>query len=175
MRNLIIFSVLSILLLSCGKITPESQPLYLSEGDLLPQFTAEMSDKVIMSSEEFIDTVGLVLVYDMDKTAETLEAVIPVNDLYKTYDKVFKFCCINASNCSSDAFWEQHSFEVPYSDSLSDFQFSAFCKQTPVLYFVNHGYIRKVWTINEMPSSEELRLFMEPYFHGIVIIFDYDD
>lgn len=167
-----VLSVLPFLFLSCSKTAPVLSTFTLSEGDTLPQFTAMMSDKTIISAEEFKDTVGLVLIYDIDKPIETLNAVIPVDNLYKYYDQVFKFCCISVSESPSDTFWEQNSFSIPYADSYSGYSFSDNLNQSPVLLMVKDGIIEKIWSTKDMPSSEELRIYMEPFFHGVIIVFD---
>lgn len=175
-KTIALFSLIC-LLISCTKETTPSRiemsPMPVV-GDALPEFVANMSDKTTISEKDYVDTVGLFLILNT-KSEELLSAAIkPVNDLYKTYNAVFTFCCINISNIDLSGLWATEKYQLPYSTSVVGFPIGFENDEKPVMYFVNHGIIQRVWASGSFPSSKELEDYMTQFFHGVIIDFDID-
>lgn len=175
MKKTIALFTIIISLFSCTKETVssdiETTPMPVV-GDVLPKFTANMSDKTTISEKDYADTVGLFLILNTKSEELLSETIKPMNDLYKTYNAVFTFCCINISNIDLSGLWATEKYQLPYSTSVVGFPIGFENDEKPVMYFVNHGIIQRMWAYGSFPSSKELEDYMTQFFHGIIIDFD---
>ena len=121
----------------------------LVAGDALPQFSVEMSD-------------GGVIVFfhtDCPDCQKELPVIQKVYDTYKENPDVL-LSCISRSESGSEvqAYWEKHSFTLPFSAQNDDAVFSLFASHTipRILITDKEGIIRAVYTDDPLATYQEL-------------------
>ena len=130
----------------------------LVAGDALPQFSVEMSDGGVLNTQSFSGKVGVIVFFHTDcpDCQKELPVIQKVYDTYKENPDVL-LSCISRSESGSEvqAYWEKHSFTLPFSAQNDDAVFSLFASHTipRILITDKEGIIRAVF-LRRLPSKD---------------------
>jgi len=80
----LICSLAAVLMIGCGKQMPTPKGPLPGVGDSIPTFSVGLSDGSTVSSADFSDTVGLVLIFDSENVALTESALKPCRRMVDT-------------------------------------------------------------------------------------------
>lgn len=133
----------------------------LVAGDALPQFSVEMSDGGVLNTQSFSGKVGVIVFFHTDcpDCQKELPVIQKVYDTYKENPDVL-LSCISRSESGSEvqAYWEKHSFTLPFSAQNDDAVFSLFASHTipRILITDKEGIIRAVYTDDPLATCQEL-------------------
>lgn len=163
MKSKVLLLLYIVLLSVSSCITDDDDPgdFALVPGDALPEFSVRMNDGKTLDTQSFLGKVGVIVFFHTDcpDCQKELPVIQKVYDTYKENPDVL-LSCISRSESGSEvqAYWEKHSFTLPFSAQNDDAVFSLFASHTipRILITDKEGIIRAVYTDDPLATYQEL-------------------
>ena len=137
----------------------------LSVGDMIPDFTVEVSDGTTLTGAQLRDGVSCI-VFFTTICPDCRETLPHVQRLYDEYaDKGVRFAIISREDGyeSVSTYWMEQGFTMPYSAQSDRTVYELFARtRVPRVYICRHGEIKQIFTDQPSnPSYEALKAALE--------------
>lgn len=137
----------------------------LSVGDMIPDFTVEVSDGTTLTGARLREGVSLIMFFTTEcpDCQQTLPVVRTLYDEYAGQGVKFALISREDDAASVDSYWVEHGYTMPYSAQSDRHIYELFARsRVPRIYICRDGIIKSIFTDQPTnPTYEVLRAVLE--------------
>lgn len=130
-------------------------------GDVLPDFSAQMSDGTMVTGESLRQAVAVVVFFHTScpDCRQLLPQIQTLYDEYSSKGVAFALISREEDSTTISTFWEEHDLTMPYSPQSDRAIYNLFANSLIPRVYVSDkkGVVQSVFTDNPVPSHDEIK------------------